>query len=158
MRRLTLLAGIFLGCALVAGCEPTAGPTVSRRQVGRAYTERIDEGRVIRAEVVTIEGGGSGLGAVVGGVTGYALGKDLTRGKSSLTKVVVRGGGAVAGAAGGSAIQQSASRRQGIEIGVKLDSGETVVVIQDVEPNREFRVGDEVRVYRRSDGTARVMQ
>jgi outer membrane lipoprotein SlyB len=153
-----MIAGFAVGCALVAGCEPTTGPTVSRRQVGRAYTERIDEGRVVRAEVVTIEGGGTGLGAVIGGVAGYAVGKDLTRGRSSLTKVVVRGGGAVAGAAGGSAIQQSAGRRQGIEIAVKLDSGETVTIIQDAEPNREFRVGDEVRVYRRSDGTARVMQ
>jgi outer membrane lipoprotein SlyB len=66
-------------------------------------------------------------------------------------------GGALAGAALGSQVQQKMGSRQGMEVTVRLDSGGSVAVVQEVNrknPNT-FNVGDRVRVIN-SGGAMRV--
>jgi len=65
-------------------------------------------------------------------------------------------GGAVAGAAAGSAVEQSRAMRPGIEIEVALDDGRIMVVVQ--EKDDEFNVGDRVRLIKSPDGTHRIRQ
>ncbi len=69
---------------------------------------------------------------------------------------MARAAGTIAGAAAGSAIEESATRQTGLEITVKLDNGETVSIVQ--EADERFDEGDLVRVLRRPDGSARVIQ
>ena len=65
-------------------------------------------------------------------------------------QVPLVGGGA------GAAVEEAATRQKGLEITVKLDNGEVVSVVQAAD--REYLVGDDVKVLRNPDGTARVIQ
>ena len=71
--------------------------------------------------------------------------------------------GAVVGTAVGSVVGQEVSegisRREGLEIIIKLDSNEREIsIVQEVstDPDYAFRVGDEVRIVR-SSGKSRVV-
>ena len=102
---------------------------------------------------VLIEGTKSGLGGLAGGVMGFALGSTVGGGSG---KGVAMAAGTVAGAAAGAAIEESATRQTGLEITIKLDNGQVVSIVQAAD--ERFDEGDLVRVLRRPDGTARVIQ
>jgi outer membrane lipoprotein SlyB len=62
-------------------------------------------------------------------------------------------GGAVLGGIAGQAVEQNATGKRGVEVTVKLDSGQMVAIMQ--EADETFRPGDRVRIL--SDGsTSRV--
>jgi outer membrane lipoprotein SlyB len=145
---------VLLGLVLtLAGCasSPSSANTVRRSETGRAHT--VQHGEVIYVREVTIEGEAGGAGAVAGGAMGFVLGGLVGGGRG---RSVARVGGAVGGAAAGNAIERSATTLTGLEITVELEDGEVIVVIQAAD--EVFRVGDSVRVLRRSDGGVRVMQ
>lgn len=128
----------------ITGCAQQGlyGTSYSRDQVGRAQS--VEYGNVVSVTPVTIEGRtdgvvGSGTGAVVGGIAGSQIGGGSGR---SLATVV----GAVAGGLAGQRIEQAATKRQGQEITIRLDSGRLVSVVQEVEDGRFFYAGDRVRV------------
>jgi outer membrane lipoprotein SlyB len=56
----------------------------------------------------------------------------------------------------GSATQEAATRQMGLEITVQLDNGEVVAIVQAAD--QSFDEGDQVRVLRRPNGEARVLQ
>lgn len=145
---------VLLGLALtLAGCasSPSSANTVRRSETGRAHT--VQGGEVVYVREVTIEGEAGGAGAVAGGAMGFVLGGLVGGGRG---RSVARVGGAVGGAAAGNAIERSVTTLTGLEITVELEGGEVIVVIQAAD--EVFRVGDSVRVLRRSDGGVRVMQ
>lgn len=146
MKRQAIIAGAFLvlGVAAVSGCATHTSPnTFNRSEVGAQQT--VEAGTVTALREVTIQTDGSvvatATGAVLGGLAGSTIGGG--RGRTAATV-----GGAVAGGAAGSAA--SGSSRQGVEVTVQLDSGRTVAIVQEGNPN-QFRVGDRVNVA--SDGT-----
>lgn len=102
---------------------------------------------------VLIEGTKSGLGGVAGGLMGAVLGSTIGGGSGKRVAAVA---GGIAGAAAGAAIEEGATRQKGLEITVKLDNGEVVSIVQAAD--EKFDEGDMVRVLRRPDGTARVIQ
>jgi len=61
--------------------------------------------------------------------------------------------GAVAGGMAGSAIEERVSKKDGVEITVKLDNGQLVAIVQ--EADEEFHPGEQVRILSRA-GTSRV--
>ncbi len=126
------------------------GDTYSREDARR--TQSVSPGRITSIRNVKIEGKSQG-GALVGAVAGGFLGHNIGSGSTANTLGAI--GGSLAGAAVGSNVQQAAGSRAGLEISVKLDSSETVAVVQEVNPRETFQVGDRVRVL--SDGyTTRV--
>lgn len=142
-----IVAAIALG-----GCAPSMkGDTYSRDQARKV--QRVDEGEIILVREVTIEGTRSGLGMIAGGIAGGVLGSMVGGGKGQTLGTL---GGAAAGAAGGAAAEEAGTREKGLEITVKLENGEVVSIVQGAD--REYRVGDEVKVLRNPDGTARVIQ
>ena len=142
---------ILIGLIAV-GCAPSmSGSTYSRDQAQKVQT--VHEGEVIMVREVLIEGTKSGLGGLAGGVMGFALGSTVGGGSG---KGVAMAAGTVAGAAAGAAIEESATRQTGLEITVKLDNGQVVSIVQAAD--ERFDEGDLVRVLRRPDGTARVIQ
>ena len=144
---LIIFIGVFaLGCA-----SSMSGSTYSRDQAQKVQT--VHEGEVIMVREVQIEGTKSGLGGLAGGIMGYALGGTVGGGSG---KGVARAAGAIGGAAAGAAIEEGATREKGLEITVKLDNGETVSIVQGAD--EQFDEGDLVRVLRRPDGSARVIQ
>lgn len=117
------------------------GSTFSRDEARQAQS--VNMGRITSIRNVRIEGGTT-AGTVIGGVAGGALGSNIGSGRTSNTAGAV--GGALVGGAVGSHAQQRMQSRNGIEITVRLDSGGSVAVVQEVSANERFNVGDRVRV------------
>jgi outer membrane lipoprotein SlyB len=143
---------IFLTvAALIAGCASSnSGDVYSRNQARTAQT--VQMGTVEFVRNVQIEGTKSGVGAVGGGVAGGLIGSTIGGGKGSVLAAV---GGAALGAVGGAVAEEKITKKGGLEITVKLDSGSTIAVVQEADVL--FSVGDRVRVLT-SGGTTRVVK
>ncbi|WP_313438559.1 glycine zipper 2TM domain-containing protein [Novosphingobium sp.] len=125
----------------LSGCTPQTGvSSFSRNEAGQVAT--VQFGEVLAIREVVIQPGQTRLGTVAGGALGAIGGSQV----GSSTAANIAGGvtGAVVGGAIGSAVQGS-SRTAGIEITMRLDSGDNVAVVQPGDP-RDFRVGDRVRL------------
>jgi len=152
MKQFTTFVTLVLFALIVAGCAPSlSGNVYSRDKVQKAQT--VVEGEVIMVREVLIEGTTSGFGAIAGGIMGLALGSAVGKGSG---RTIARAAGTVGGAAAGSGLEEAGTRQPGLEITVKLENGEVVSIVQAAD--RDFRVGDEVKVLRRPGGEARVIQ
>lgn len=149
-----LIAGFALVAAVPAffgsGCaSSTSGNVYSRETTRRA--QEVQTGTVQSVDAVEIQGERSGVGAVAGGAAGGVAGSTIGRGSGSTLAAV---GGALAGAAAGAFAEEEITGAKGQEITVQLESGKTIVVVQ--EADTEFQPGDRVRVITAPDGTTRV--
>jgi outer membrane lipoprotein SlyB len=143
------VAVLVIAVATLAGCaQGLGGGSYSREEARREQNVRL--GMVESVRPVQIEGTrtiiGPAAGAVVGGVAGSTVGG----GRGSDVATVL---GAVIGGVAGQAAEQGVTRKNGVEVTVKLDSGALVAIVQ--EADEIFRAGDRVRIL--SDGrTSRV--
>jgi outer membrane lipoprotein SlyB len=138
--------------ALLAGCASSnSGEVYSRNQARRAQTVQMGAVQAVRS--VQIEGTKSGVGAVGGGVAGGVVGSTIGGGKGSILAAV---GGAALGAVGGAVAEEKLTKKNGLEITVKLDSGSIIAVVQEADVL--FAIGERVRVLTGSDGTTRVVR
>jgi outer membrane lipoprotein SlyB len=103
---------------------------------------------------VAIEGTKTGIGAATGAAVGGIGGSTIGGGKGSTAAAVL---GAVAGGVAGGMVEEGATKKQGVEITVRLDSGQIIAIVQQVSPNINFNVGDRVRVLT-LNGETRVVQ
>jgi outer membrane lipoprotein SlyB len=136
--------------ALVSGCASSrSGEVYSRDQARQAQTLQL--GTVEFVKNVQIEGTKSGIGTTAGGVAGGVAGSTIGHGAGSTLAAV---GGAIAGAVVGTAGEEAVTRRDGLEITVRLDNSDVIAVVQEADVL--FQVGDRVRILTGSDGTTRV--
>ena len=124
----------------LGGCASgTGGKDYSRDQT--RVVQEVQMGVVESVREVNIEGTktpiGAGAGAVAGGVAGSTVGS----GKGSVVGATL---GAVLGGVAGAATEEVFTRRKGVEITVKLDSGRLVAITQAAD--EVFQVGDRVRI------------
>jgi len=149
MGKWTRSGAAVLAVTMVAGCaQGLGGGSYTRDEVRREQNVRM--GVVESVRPVQIEGTrtivGPAAGAVVGGIAGSSVGG----GRGSDVAAVL---GAVVGGVAGQAIEQGTTRRNGVEVTVKLDSGALVAIVQ--EADEAFKAGERVRIL--SDGrTSRV--
>lgn len=135
---------------LSAGCASGLGSgDYERREARRVYEVRM--GLVENVRSVRLEGTESGVGAVAGGAVGGIAGSSVGGGKGQAIGAVL---GAVAGGLAGAAAEEAITRKPGLEITVRLDSGRTIAVVQE-DTGERFAVGDRVRILE-SGGQARV--
>jgi outer membrane lipoprotein SlyB len=99
---------------------------------------------------VTIQGTRSGIGAAAGGIAGGVAGSGVGQGRGSAVASVL---GAVAGGVVGQAAEEGATRKPGVEITVRLQSGELRAIVQ--EETDKFVPGQKVRLLT-SGGVTRV--
>lgn len=133
------VAAAFFALAL-AGCAGSqSGSSYSRSQTRGEMTVRL--GVVESVRQVTIEGTQSPVGAIAGGVVGGVAGSNVGGGRGSTIGSVL---GAVAGGVAGQAIEEQVTKKTGLEITVKLDSGQLVAITQ--EADEQFRPGERVRI------------
>ena len=138
--------------AFLTGCASSnSGEVYSRDQARR--TQTVQMGTVQAVKNVQIEGTKSGVGAVGGGVAGGVVGSTIGSGSGSILAAV---GGAALGAVGGAVAEEKLTKKNGLEITVKLDSGATIAVVQEADVM--YSVGERVRVLTGSDGTTRVVR
>lgn len=116
---------------LVSGC---AKPSASANVYNYNQTQRdqiVRNGTVINVRPITIQsdqttGGGAIAGGAVGGVAGSAVG-----GGTGRTLAII--GGALVGALAGNAVEDRMGKKEGLEITVRLDNGETRVIAQEAD-------------------------
>lgn len=148
---IVMLVMAVLAAAFMSGCASTlSGESYSREEARRPQQVQIGVIEFVRP--VVIEGTktpiGGAAGAIVGGIAGGAVGE----GRGSAIGSVL---GSVAGGLAGAAVEEQATKRQGVEITVRLESGKVIAVVQEETPKETFTVGERVRVLTIS-GTTRV--
>ena len=151
MNSYRLLAVAFSAVALL-GLSACAGS-----QSGSAYTRSQTRGEMLvrmgvveSVRTVTIEGTQSGVGVVAGGILGGIAGSNVGQGSGATAGAVL---GAVLGGMAGQAIEEQSSKKAGLEITIKLDSGQIIAVTQ--EADESFHPGERVRILS-GDGLTRV--
>ena len=147
MKTLSLL---LISLAVLAGCATSkSGDVYTRDQARREQNIRM--GVVESVREVLMEGTKSPVGAIAGAAVGGVAGSTLGGGKGSTIAAVI---GAVAGGLAGSAIEEGVTRKQAMEITIKMDNGQLIAIVQEGDP-LEFRPGDRVRIIY-SGGESRV--
>jgi len=136
--RFTTALALVALALLAAGCAaPRNSDTYYGGQALRAQS--VDLGVIESLRPVQIQQGQTGVGTVGGGSRANAAGAIA---------------GAIVGGMIGSAIERDATKANGVEITVRLDSGKMIAIAQQGTGD-EYRPGDRVRVL--SDGyTTRV--
>ncbi len=143
---LLLSAPFFLlGCASDKG-----GDVYSRDQVRQVQHFRV--GTVESVHKVRIEGTRSQVGTTAGTIVGGIAGSGASGGKTGEVAAVI---GAVVGGMVGAAAEEGYTREDGIEMAIKLESGEYISVVQQASKTEVINAGDKVRVIE-SDGVTRV--
>jgi outer membrane lipoprotein SlyB len=147
MKNLALTA---LVVAALAGCatKESGSGTYKQGETGREQTVRMATVESVRP--VSISGNRSGLGTLAGGAVGGIAGSDVGHGKGSAVAAVL---GGVVGAIGGEALEERATRHEGVEITVRLENGELRAIVQKAEET--FAPGEKVRLLS-SGGVTRV--
>ncbi len=147
-KRIQISAAVLVVVAL-AGCAPSLGGGAYTRDEARRE-QNVRLGVVESVRPVQIEGTRSGVGPAAGAVVGGVAGSTVGGGRGSAVAAVI---GAVAGGVAGQALEEGTTRKNGVEVTVKLNSGALVAIVQ--EADETFRAGDRVRIL--SDGrTSRV--
>lgn len=133
---------IALGALSLAGCaQQTGGNVVSANQSQVAQT--VNFGAITGSRPVTVQGNNAPaevVGTLAGGLLGGLAGNSVGGGTGN---TIATGVGATAGAAAGNAIANEMGTHQSTEWTVKLDSGQTISVIQ---ASPVFHVGQRVQV------------
>lgn len=144
--RLILVA--FISAFLAACASSNSGSVYSRDDARKVQT--VKTGVVESVRAVKLEGTKSPVGTVAGGVVGGVAGGSIGSGRGSAIAAVI---GAVAGGIAGSAIEEGVTRKDALEITVKLDGGSMIAIVQ--EADEQFHPGEKVRIVENAD-TSRV--
>ena len=148
MRSVKILAILMISAVLAACASSNSGDVYSRDEARKVQT--IKMGVVESVRQVKLEGTKSPVGTVGGAVVGGVAGSTIGGGRGSAIAAVI---GAIAGGVAGSALEEGVTRKDGLEITVKLDSGALVAIVQ--EADEKFNPGDRVRLVE-SGSTTRV--
>lgn len=148
--RLPIILVMAVSLGLAAGCASSRSGNVYSRHDAR-QVQVVDYGVVDSVRPVMIEGTRSPFGTLAGAIIGGIIGSTIGSGSGRTLATTI---GAVAGGAAGTAMEEEATRRNGLEIEVSLDSGENLVIVQ--EADIDLRPGDRVKVLTARDGSARV--
>jgi len=134
-----LAAALLITLTLIGCASSRSGDVYSRDQTMREMIVRT--GVVESVREVTMEGTKSGAGTFAGAAVGGVAGSNVGGGKGQIVGAIV---GAVLGGVAGSAIEESATKKNALEISVKLDGGQLIAVVQEL--GEYFYPGDRVRV------------
>ena len=141
---------LALTAVFITGCVSSRSGQVYSRDHAR-QVQTVETGTVESVKEVIIEGTKTPVGTAAGAVTGGVLGSTVGSGSGKTVATVL---GALAGAAAGTAAEEGLTRKPGLEIVVKKDSGQTIVVVQEADVM--FSPDDRVRIVQAADGTTRI--
>jgi outer membrane lipoprotein SlyB len=147
--RITRLLAIGLLSGLIAACASSNSGSVYSRDDARKV-QTVKTGVVESVRQVKLEGTKTPIGTVAGGAIGGIAGSSVGDGKTAAVAAVI---GAVAGGLAGSAAEEVITRKDALEITVKLDGGGLISIVQ--EADEVFKAGEKVRILE-SGGESRV--
>ncbi|HWU35212.1 MAG TPA: glycine zipper 2TM domain-containing protein [Methylovorus sp.] len=143
------VVGIAIMLAMLGACASSnSGSVYSRDEARKVQTVKM--GVVESVRTVKLEGTKSPVGTAGGAVVGGVAGSTVGGGKGQAIATVL---GAIVGGLAGSAAEEGLTRKDGLEITVKLDSGTMIAVVQEADD--QFQPGERVRILE-SGGTTRV--
>lgn len=148
MRYIKLACLIVIASVLAACASSNSGSVYKRDDARKVQT--VKTGVVESVRQVKLEGTKSPVGTVAGGAIGGIAGSSVGGGRGSAIAAVI---GAVAGGLAGSAAEEVVTRKDGIEITVKLDGGGLIAIVQ--EADEAFSPGEKVRIVENGE-TSRV--
>lgn len=140
--RITAAVALVASALVVSGCANHSASS-SVYTYGQAQNEQIVRlGTVQSVRYITIQseqpsGFGGLSGAAIGGVAGSTIGG----GRGNVLATI---GGGILGGLAGNAIENQVDKKQGLEITVTMDNGETRAIAQ--EADIMFAAGQRVRV------------
>ena len=139
--RILNLCIAMLTAVTVVGCTPgLGGGDYERAEARRVISVRM--GIVESVRPVKLEGTKSPVGTLGGAAVGGIAGSTIGQGKGAAIGAVL---GAVAGGLAGSAAEEGITRKQGIEVTVKMDNGEMLAVVQE-DGGEKFMPGERIRL------------
>ena len=147
--QVTKLLMVVVLSVLTAACASSNSGSVYKRDDARKV-QTVKTGIVESVRLVKLEGTKSPVGTVAGGAIGGIAGSSVGGGRGSAIAAVI---GAVAGGLAGSALEEGVTRKDALEITVKLDGGGLIAIVQ--EADEEFKAGEKVRIIENGD-TSRV--
>ena len=125
------LLPLFLAPALLlSACANPGVPESSAlgySTSGAQKMQSVQFGTVLAIQPVLIAPNTTGIGTLGGAAAGGYLGSRIGGGNGSVAAALI---GAVAGGIAGSAAEGAATRQQGLQITIRLDSGQVVAVTQ----------------------------
>ena len=138
--------GIFLSIGLVCfsltGCvSGLEGSSYSRSEARQI--QQVEFGTVLSTKPVIIEGQRTDWGELSGVIIGGIAGSSVGEGKGQQIATTL---GAIGGAVAASVVEEKATRVQGLELTVKMDSGKILSIVQEVDEINQFQKGQRVRV------------
>ena len=148
MNTTKLLTAALLSILLVGCASSNSGSVYSRDEARKVQTIRT--GVVESVRPVKLEGTKSPVGTIAGGAVGGIAGSSIGGGRGSAIAAVI---GAVVGGLAGSAAEEGITRKDALEITVKLDGGGLIAVVQEADDT--FKAGEKVRIVENGD-TSRV--
>ena len=148
MQIIRFLPIVLLAAMLSACVSSNSGSAYSRDEARRVQTVKM--GVIESVRTVKLEGTKSPVGTAGGAVVGGVAGSSLGGGRGQIITTAL---GAIIGGLAGSAAEEGLTRKDGVEITVKLDSGTMIAVVQ--EADEPFQPGERVRILE-SGGTTRV--
>ncbi len=147
--KISKLLLIALISAFLAACASSNSGSVYSRDDARKV-QTVKTGVVESVRSVKLEGTKTPIGTVAGGAIGGIAGGSVGHGSGSAIGAVI---GAVAGGLAGSAVEEGVTRKDALEITVKLDGGSMIAIVQ--EADEQFHAGDKVRIVENGE-TSRV--
>lgn len=149
MKTIYIIVTALAGATLVGGCaSSTSGGAYSRAQTRGEQAVRL--GIVESVRPVQIEGTKTPIGPVAGAAIGGIGANQIGGGSGRAIATIL---GVVAGGLAGAATEEGTTRRPGVEVMVRLESGNLIAVTQ--EADEQFQVGERVKVLS-GGGTTRV--
>lgn len=139
MKSIQWVAVALAGLMLVGCASSNSGGVYSRDEARKVQT--VKTGVVEGVRQVKLEGTKSPVGTIAGGAVGGIAGGSIGGGRGSAIAAVI---GAVAGGLAGSALEEGVTRKDGLEITVKLDGGGLIAIVQ--EADESFNIGEKVRI------------
>jgi outer membrane lipoprotein SlyB len=140
MQKIKLFGVLLVMAITLGGCASSMSSGAYTRSQARQVQE-VQMGVVDSVRQVQLEGTKTPVGTIAGAAVGGIAGSNIGGGKGSTVGAIV---GAVAGGLAGSAIEEGVTKKNGLEITVKLDNGRMIAVTQ--EADEDIRPGDRVRV------------
>ncbi len=140
---------VALLSVLTVACASSNSGNVYKRDDARKV-QTVRTGVVESVRTVKLEGTKSPVGTIAGGAVGGIAGSSVGGGRGSAIAAVI---GAVVGGLAGSAAEEGITRKDGLEITVKLDGGSMIAIVQ--EADEAFSPGDKVRIVENAE-TSRV--
>lgn len=141
LRTIAGLLAVASISVLAAGCATQSSSSGVYRADETQREQTIKMATVESVRKVMIQRDSKGIGVIGGAVVGGLAGSTAGGGRGQDIATVL---GAIGGMVAGQAIENQANQREGLEVVIKYDSGETRVIVQ--EADLDVKAGDRVRV------------